>query len=239
MKLSKLVYLTVKNVVYLDDVSFTYNEFLKDTFNDSADYGVYIHNVFLPLNEAIARLNDLNCIKYKILLVDKSALTIQDVYNSYYDLPDNIKVQDIISVEQRINNKYRSVNFRYFPQITDENGGKIKNRICINDFITDSIVIEYKEDIKHFDEDSYAYSFDINDTTYNSLREEKDEELSNYGITDNMCNYIIEYASAKLLEDINPELSHSHIARAEQYFSGLRTVNSNFAQKVVKDVYGI
>ena len=56
MLLSKLVYLSVKNVLYLADSSFTYEAFLEGDFNNDSDYATNINNVFSPLNQALAQI---------------------------------------------------------------------------------------------------------------------------------------------------------------------------------------
>ena len=71
MKLSKLVYLSIKNAIYYDDASFSFDNFKKDLFNGSPDYAMNINNVYLPLNEAISRLSDLERIPYKVIKVNQ------------------------------------------------------------------------------------------------------------------------------------------------------------------------
>jgi hypothetical protein len=82
------------------------------------------------------------------------------------------------------------------------------------------IFIEYKEDIKSFSELD-------------------DEDLKEYGITDSMCNYIIEYVSGRLLEPISAELSNMHISRAESYFANIKPVEQAFPQKTVVRIFGV
>ena len=89
MKLSELVFLTVKNAIYLDDVSFTYDSFKRDfdIFNDSAEYGNYIQNAMLGINEAIARLNELNRIPFRI----SEKLVVSD---GFIELPSTITISN-------------------------------------------------------------------------------------------------------------------------------------------------
>lgn len=74
MLLSKLVYLCIKNVVYLNDASFNYKDFVNGEFDNDIDYSMSINNVFSPLNEAISRLSDLNRIPFiieKVITIEK------------------------------------------------------------------------------------------------------------------------------------------------------------------------
>ena len=66
MKLSKLVYLCVKNAIYYDDASFTYEQFLQGRYDGDPDYATNIQNAFGPINEAIMRLGDLERIPYRV-----------------------------------------------------------------------------------------------------------------------------------------------------------------------------
>ena len=79
MNLSKLVYLSIKNAIYYDDASFSFDNFKKDLFNGDPDYATNINNVFLPLNEAIARLSDLERIPYKTIEISQN-----DFENGFY-----------------------------------------------------------------------------------------------------------------------------------------------------------
>ena len=80
------------------------------------------------------------------------------------------------------------------------------------------------------------YDF-INDPT--KLSEEQKNILKEYGITDSMCNYIIEYVKGKLFEQENPDVANMHITRAEQYFNNIKPSTSAFSQQVVRTVYGV
>lgn len=60
-----------------------------------------------------------------------------------------------------------------------------------------------------------------------------------YGIDDNMCQTIIEYAKGVLTEDISPEVANMHITRAEQYFAGLPVITDTFIQRTVRPDYKI
>lgn len=230
MKLSELVFRTVKNAVYLDDVSFTYDSFKRnfDTFNDSAEYGNYIQNAMLGINEAIARLNDLNRIPFRIsekLTVSDSEITLPD----YITIENNnnnkqARIKEVIGVARVSKYGIMPISFRQLSQ----------NKLFVFVGTVNDIQVEFKIDIPHFSNNDFRYEEDVVD---NTLTEIKDIELYTFGISDSMCNYIMEYASAKLTEDVNVSESNLHINRAEQYFSNIAPYRSAFAQSVVIPKY--
>ena len=218
MKLSKLAYLCIKNVVYFDDSSFTYEEFLKGTFKDSPDYSVNINNVYTPLNEAIARLSDLERIPYRV-----EECTITD---GVIDLNQCEKlVKEVVSVAQPSYGGFNKLTHRPFGL----------GKVYVTDYSPYSdTYIEYKEDIPTFDNSNIPYVTYSEEIIY-----ENDVELRTIGISDSMCNYIIEYVVGRLYEPINADISNMHITRAEQYFANIKPTTSAFAQRVVRTVYGV
>ena len=232
MKLSELVYRTVKNAIYLDDVSFTYDNFKKDfdTFNDSAEYGNYIQNAMLGINEAIARLNDLNRIPFRIsekLTVSDSEITLPE----YITIENNnnnkqVRIKEVIGVARVSKYGIMPISFRQLSQ----------NKLFVFVGTVNDIQVEFKIDIPHFSNNDFRYEEDVVD---NTLTEIKDIELYTFGISDSMCNYIMEYVSAKLTEDVNASVSNLHINRAEQYFINIAPYRSAFAQSVVMPKYRI
>ena len=218
MKLSKLVYQCVKNVHYFDDSSFSYEGFVHGDFDNNVDYATNINNVFAPLNEAIARLSDLERIPYR---VEECAIVEDIIKLSDCDYP----VKEVISVAQG--------SYRGFVKLVHRPFGL--GNIYVYDYSPYArTFIEYKEDIPMFNETYYSRS---NSEFF--LEQNEDTELRDYGITDSMCNYIIEYVMGRLYEATSAELANMHITRAEQYFSGIRSVTSAFAQRVVHNTYTV
>ena len=213
MLLSKLIYLCVKNVVYVDDISFSYDEFLKGTFTNSSEYSTSILNVFSPLNEAIARLSDLDRIPYQIDALEtngKGEVLLSDLSNP---------VKEVINVARVYSaNNYDKLEFMIL-------GDKIKTNLS-----NTVIYIEYKIDIPMFDE---------NDIPNEKLLGTKDVELKEYKITDSMCNYIIEYVKGNLGSVVGEDIANMHLTRAEQYFDNIRSAILTFNQSNVKARYTI
>lgn len=223
MLLSKLIYLTIKNVIYFDDVSFTYDNFIKGLFDSDQNYANNINNVFTPVNEAIARLSDLDRIPFRIEEVNHTENVISLSSCSK-------QVKQVMNVALKSDNSFRKVQHRQFGFM----------KILIAGYVRDNekVFIEYKEDIPQFDKSSFSYTFTENNGVY-TLVNSTDIELREMGITDSMCNYIMEYAMGKLSEPIAAELANLHITRAEQYFMNISSNTSAFNQDVVETVIGI
>ena len=220
MQLSKLVYEVVKNVKYLEDTGFTYEAFVRGEYDNDLDYKNSINNAFSPINEAIHRLSDRNKIKHKIELIGKANNNgIIDLGTLAYD------INKIINVFSLLNGDYVHVEFREFG----------KDKLLVTSNSDNELYLEYIQDICHFSKDD-IYFF----TDNNNIIEKKDVDLKkDYGITETMCSYIIEYAAGRLLEPIAPELANMHITRSEQYFDDLEEQQTPFSQNKITKKYRI
>lgn len=220
MQLSKLVYEVVKNVKYLEDTGFTYEAFVRGEYDNDLDYKNSINNAFSPINEAIHRLSDRNKIKHKIELIGKANKNgIIDLGTLAYD------INKIINVFSLLNGNYVHVEFREFG----------KDKLLVTSNSDNELYLEYIQDICHFSKDD-IYFF----TDNNNIIENKDVDLKkDYGITETMCSYIIEYAAGRLLEPIAPELANMHITRSEQYFDDLEEQQTPFSQNKITTKYRI
>lgn len=223
MLLSKLVYLSVKNVLYYSDSSFTYDAFLEGNFDSDPDYATNINNVFLPLNEALARLNDLNRIPYKIQEIefdsDEEEYNVDLTTEILDDDENTVNVKEVVDVGVFVDGIALRIPFIPFGL----------NKIHIEASCT-PIYVEYKEDIPMFSIDDLVER--ETDDDGNVVDDNIDLRVK-YGITEAMSNYIIEYIQGKLLEPIAPELANMHLTRAETYFSNFPTVDATFRQKSV------
>ncbi len=249
MKLSRLVYLCIKNVNYYDDDSFTYEHFITEGIkeaNNYSDYSVSIHNVFTPLNEAIQRLSDLERIPYKIagyLASDLDNKCVVDLSKLKDEEGNSVNVKEVINIVtsnyERLPftpfgvNKVRILRYSLFPSIS----------VFGEDISKKNLLVEYKEEIPTFDENETFPTITDNDGDFEfddateTIAEEV--ELSKYGINNAMCQYIIEYVQGKLEEQIDAALATMHLTRAEQYFTNLKPVISAFCQEQVHKKYTI
>lgn len=220
MKLSNLVFNAVKNVKYLEDEHFSYNGFIRGEFNNDMDYANSINNVFAPLNEAIHRLSDMKKISFCVeKLPSPNANGIIDIQSISYD------IKTIVNVFILDNGDYKKINHREFG----------RNKILLTNLQSEKYqyYIEYIQDIPNFSKDDIYYFEDDN------VIEQRDIDLKDFGISDTMCSYIVEFCQGKLLEPIAPELANLHLTRAEQYFNDLDSRQTSFYQKQISNKYRI
>ena len=226
MLLSKLVFLCVKNVIYLDDDSFNYDGFLQEDFDSDIDYATNINNVFSPLNEAISRLNDLERIPYQIREVHIAADRTIDLSVCKRTVGNHeVGVKRVVGVAQiNSNGTYKKLAHTSF--------GKDKIRVISPYSPTSAIFVEYKENIPVFDR-----------TDLVSVQPDEEDEnidlFNEFGIDEGMAQFIIEYVQGKLLEPIAPELANMHITRAEAYFANIGAVQPSFPQQRVETTYKV
>lgn len=229
MLLSKLVFLCIKNVIYLDDSSFNYDGFLQEDFDNDIDYATNINNVFSPLNEAISRLNDLERIPYQIHEVHIAADRTIDLSVCQRQVGNhNVGVKRVVGVAQIFaDGSYKKLAHTSF--------GKGKVRV-ISPFSTaglnSKIFVEYKENIPVFERGDLVQVQVGEEDTNIELFEE-------FGIDEGMAQFIIEYVQGKLLEPIAPELANMHITRAEAYFANIGAVQPSFPQQSVEKTYRV
>lgn len=219
MKLSYLVYRSIKNVKHFDDPSFTYSGFRKGEFNNDPDYANSINNVFAPLNEAISRLIDLHKIPLKVVeLTEINKNGIVDLTSIMFD----IKIIKNVLVLKDYG--YERIPYSEFG----------KDKLLLRGYKAPEypLYIQYIQNIPYFNEANIEFDEE------NEINVDVDL-MERYNIDDGMCSYIIEYIQGKLLEDIAPELANMHITRAEQYFNDLDTPQTEFAQTHIKVKYGI
>lgn len=265
MLLSKLVFLSVKNVIYLDDTSFNYEGFINGDFDNDVDYATNINNVFSPLNEAIGRLSDLERIPYIVEEVFSETYYQIWQYKEYYFYPGIYKTRE--EAEKAIaDNNYTFAMVKERKQRSNENiidlsklsravrrvinvgavnssgdyrklghvmFGKNKVRITSPISSFEEIFIEYKENIPSFSR------MDIVPLEEDGIVDNNIDLFEEYGIDEQMSNYIMEYVQGKLLEPLAPELANMHITRAEAYFNNIGTVQSSFPQASTEHKYRI
>ena len=223
MKLSKLVYLCVKNVILYDDESFSYDGFIKGKFNGNPDYATSINNVFSAINQAISRLSDLERLPYRV-----EEVTLEDYAFNISDLEHNLK--EIVAIAY----------IDSYKNITPLTFEIVGNQVIVKGVVSNAKVhVEYKEDIFFIQGESYYYEYTVNELGEDTLITSKDIELRDLGINDQMCNAIVEYAKGVLNEGVETALANMHITRAEQYFVNINPVRSGLSQTVVVKKWGV
>lgn len=223
MKLSKLVYLCVKNVILYDDESFSYDGFIKGKFNGNPDYATSINNVFSAINQAISRLSDLERLPYRV-----EEVTLEDYAFNISDLEHNLK--EIVAIAY----------IDSYKNITPLTFEILGNQVIVKGVVSNAKVhVEYKEDIFFIQGESYYYEYTVNELGEDTLITSKDIELRDLGINDQMCNAIVEYAKGVLNEGVEAVLANMHMTRAEQYFVNINPVRSGLSQTVVVKKWGV
>lgn len=221
MLLSRLIYEVVKSTLDLGNEEFIYSAFRAGDFDNDTDYSKDIANSFNEVNQAIHRLSDLRKIPYKVEAFKTNAGT------SIVDFSKTgLKIKNIISIVNinSTNGSFTCYSFRNM-------GYKKVNIIGLNTSFSNSLFVEYIEDIPNFNRDDYNYSDE----------ESIDVDLSDYGINETMCSKIILYASARLFAHIDPQISSKEEYLAEQYFDQLENHGTSFSQNKIeaKNVIGM
>ena len=223
MKLSKAIYLAIKNAIHYDDASFIYDSFIKGKFNGDPDYATNINNVFAGFNQALSRLSDLERLPYRV-----DEVTLENNSFNISALQHNLK--EIIAIAYVDESEIMPLPFSV-------EGSLVRINLPLTNGI--KVKVEYKEDIFFIQGESYYYNYTKNEIGEYTLINSKDEELKDYGITDQMVNAICEYVKGFLNEGVEMVLANMHITRAEQYFVNINPVRSSLAQTVVYKKYGI
>lgn len=218
MLLDKLAYLAIKGVLKLDDDSFTLKSLLDKDATGNSDYSVQVNNVFSPLNEAIQRLSNLDKIPWKVDNVGSISLDVA-----------SIKLSALSNKTDRIVSVYQLVNKRYISTIEWRVIGD--SILLFGDWDASlDVYVQYRLQVPYFsDVDLVALGEDGTDGNI--------DLYSTYGISETMCAYIIEYVVGNLLEQDSPSMANLHLSRAEQYFSGLDTMNTEIIQPSVEAVH--
>ena len=222
MKLSELVFRSVKNTIYFDDTSFSFLEFKKGTFNGDPDYALNLNNVYAPLNEAISRLSDLEKIPYQVLAVKSNMLEKNIVDLKKFENEYNTSVKEVVNVGVFNGLQCEKVPHYMFGH----------DKVVIEEPTNKDLYIEFKQDIPYLDEEKYHYVYDENGEEV--AGDSFDVDLKEYGITDSMCNYIMEYVKGNLGSVVGEEVANMHLTRAEQYFNNIQDNTYTFGQKLVK-----
>lgn len=233
MNLSELAYRSIKEAIYLDDSGFTLEAYKDGTYYESPEYGIQINNVYSPINEALNRLSDLEKLPYNVVEIDKQHIEKGDdayivdysyIKRTVTGCSQDIPVKEVINVALKIGSRFIKIEAKPFGL----------NKLILGDDYNENykLYIEYKEDLPYFTEkEAGVYPYNEEETG--------DIDLRDFGITNAMCSYIMEYAMAKLSEDVDPSLSNLHLTRAEQYFANIRCVTSALNQTLVYKKYSI
>lgn len=214
MRLAQLAFDIARDSIEIEG-GFNLYSFIRGDYDDDRDYSSQISFAFSYINLAFARL-----FTGKKTLLKVKGFTPDE--KGYVEVKDG----EVTAAIEEKRPDYKSIDFIPFADgIAVE--GKYANK---------EIFIEYRPFIPRFDLSSIReQSLDENGhETY----VEKEIDLSDYGITDEMCAYVKEYAKGGLLEYLSPDMSQRHTQMAEAYFASLKTHHTNYPQREIKDRFG-
>lgn len=211
MKLGSLIYEVVRDAIEFPS-GFNKIGFIRGDYDNDRDFSSQISFAFNYVNLAFTRLST----EGKTLLM--TTLKTSDA-SGYVGVTEG----EVISVVQGSLRRYNRVHFRSF-----ENGIAVEP-----DYVGKELIVEYRPFIPRFDINSIRK--EIIDEDKRVTNEEVEIELKDYGVTDDMCSYVKEYAKGGLMEYLSPDLSSKHMQMAESYFRSLKTRYTDFPQMEVED----
>ncbi len=214
MKLASLAYEIARDSIEFPS-GFNKEGFVRGDYDHDRDFNSQISFAFNYINLAFTRL----VTGKKTLL--KVVPKISDD-QGYIEFKDG----EVIAVVSGLGRDYERVNF-----LTYGDGIAVEKA-----YVQKVVYIEYRPAIPHFDIESIRNQ--TVDENNEELIIEVEIDLEQYGITDEMCNYVKEYAKGGLMEYLSPELSARHTQMAENYFSALKTHYTDFPQRKIEDRFG-
>lgn len=223
MLAAELVYECVRYSITIPNGGFTYENFVKGETKSIPDYAQQTEGVYDSINKAIMRLRSMNKINFKV----------KEVFQKKEDGDGNDFIEgtkltfgsgEIINVVDSVGEDYVNYSYR-----TTDNG---HTAFLFAKKSPDRVFVEYRPDIPRFSE---ANVLDVDDIENGRLvTNPKNIELSDYGITDAMCDAIKEFVKSDLTEYLAPDMSIIHNERAESYFQSLPNVNTSFYQHTIR-----
>lgn len=221
MRLSKLAFECVKNTINLPtNKNLNYISFLRGEYDSIRDYTLQIGGVFTALNLAIARL-----VTYNKIAFLTETITIEP--RRLYQIVKFEKGQ-VVNIVVITSDGYRRVEFRNL------NAKEYMVSLATNK--ETEALVEYRPHLPFFTLEDIRISDIATEVIYN----ENDIELTDLGITDLMCNYLIEFVKGQLLEPMDANLASLHTSRAEQYLAQMPTYSTSFYQKNTRNKnYGL
>ncbi len=215
MRLSELVFECVKDSITLPNPSISCTQLINDMVEASPigkDWELQASGVFSALNLGLSRLRDENKIPYSIKEVELE------------DGVGNLSDGDIVNVVRFLSDgSYESLRFNTLGL-----GGDFRIVTPFSETIK-KVTVEYKKTLPHL-------------STYSLVEIKEGEEDANidlkgeYGITNNMCDYLKEFVKGQLMEYVSSELANLHNNRAEQYFNAIRNASSSLSQSNIINV---
>ncbi len=217
MNLANLVFEIVKDAIEIPNSSITFDSFIEGDFDDDRDFSSQISYAFKYINLAFARLRSLN----KTLLKTTSVTPDSTGYIEFED-------GEITAVVNRIRSNYRRISFYPYSDGIAIRPGAVQDGA--------PVFIEYRPNIPYFTLSDIRT--ESTDDTGETVYVEVEIDLADYGITDEMAQYVKEYASAGLMQYLSPDMSSQGIQMAEAHFAALKTRYTNYPQREIVNKIG-
>lgn len=207
MKLATLAYEIARDAIE-NPSGFNFEGFVRGDYDNDRDYSSQISFAFNYINLFCSRLLTERKTKLKI------TKTISDV-NGYIEFSKG----NITAIVDAVTPRYKRVKyFEYLDGVAVE-----------KEWVSKIVYVEYRPFIPHFSLE------DIRTMSEDAGYDEVIINLEDYGITDEMCSYIKEFAKGGLMEYLSPDLSEKHSQKAEVYINRLPTKHTQFPQREIED----
>lgn len=214
MKLADLAYEVARDSIEFPS-GFNKDGFIGGEYDNDRDFSSQISFAFNYINLAFSRL----------VTARKTLLAVEKT-TSDADGLISFNKGDVTAVATSDGPDYERVRFRQLGNGKVEVGRPYSSRV---------LYVEYRPYMPRFAlADVRKQSLDGDGVPYYA---EVDVDLAQYGISDEMCSYVKEYAKGGLLEYLSPDLSQKHVQMAENYFASLKTQHTEYPQRKVDDLF--
>lgn len=212
MKLASLAYEIARDAIEFPS-GFNKEGFIRGDYDSDRDFNSQISFAFNYINLALSRL--VTSRKTHLKVAKKIPNEV-----GYLEFGDG----EITAIVSDVSPNYKRVYFKPFLEGVAVEG----------DYASKVVYVEYRPAIPRWSLESIRNQELGEDNL--PYYEEVEIELEDYGVTDEMCSYIKEYAKGGLLEYLSPDLSTKHTQMAENYFSALKTRYTDYPQRGIEDV---
>jgi len=232
MKLAQLAFEIVKDSIEFPS-GINLEGFVAGDYDDDRDFSAQISSAFNYINLAFSRL-----------VSDKKTLlkvtTRTPLSSGYIEFTEGT----ITSIINKLSSDYDRVHFTPFSKgVAIEPDFvvpyMVKGVVQVNqsgEVVCCPLYVEYRPKVPHFSLSDIRKEITNEDNEV--ITEEVVFDLEEYGITDEMCDYVKEYAKGGLMEYMSPDLSQKHTSMAETYFAKLDTQYSKFQQLHIVNTSG-
>ena len=212
MRLAQLAYRVIRNNMQNPPDGLSFQSFVQGDHDADPDYVSQISFAFEYIDRALQRLVSEKKTLLKILNIAPTEVGFIPFKNG-----------KITSVFYRLPYGYERVYWN-----NAEGGIVVSGLRYKKEREPAEVSVEYRKDIPLFELEDIRKE-GLGETGY-PVTCENEIDLEGYGVTDEMCAYVIEYAEGMLMENVSPELSAKHLNYAETYFTRLETHHTDYPQ---------